>query len=135
MIKTYIITRPYHNYSFILRNKSGMRLRYDFTGGNSLTNVKAKLILHGQYAQELLEQSDEFKSGLVKLLRTDEGGETPIVVEKKVTVVEDITSPEQLIEFVGEKLENTYQRPEAALNFAKNKGYEFPNLVLKKQEE
>jgi hypothetical protein len=52
-----------------------------------------------------------------------------------VTVVEDITSPEQLIEFVGEKLEKTYQRPEAALNFAKNKGYEFPNLVLKKQEE
>lgn len=135
MIKTYIITRPYHNYSFILRNKSGMRLRYEFTGGNTLTNVKAHLTLHGQYAQELLEQSEEYKSGLVKLFRTDNGGETPTVKEKKVIVVEDITTPEQLIEFVGEKLEKVYQRPDAALNFAKNKGYEFPNLIINKEEK
>jgi hypothetical protein len=112
-----------------------MKLRYEFTGGNSLTNVKAKLILHGQYAQDLLEQSDEFKSGLVKLARTDEGGETPIVVEKKLTVIEDVTTPEQLIEFVGENLEKVYQRPDAALNYAKNKGFEFPNHELKKREE
>lgn len=135
MIKTYIITRPYHNYSFILRNKSGMRLRYEFTGGNTLTNVKAHLTLHGQYAQELLEQSEEYKSGLVKLFRIDNGGETPTVKEKKVIVVEDITTPEQLIEFVGEKLEKVYQRPDAALNFAKNKGYEFPNLIINKEEK
>lgn len=133
MIKTYIITRPYHNYSFILRNKSGMKLRYDFTGGNTLTNTPARLILHGQYAQELLEQSDEFKKGLVKLERTDEGGETPMVSEAKTMVMEDITSPEQLIEFVGTKLEKTYQRADAALNYAKSKGYEFPNLVINRE--
>jgi hypothetical protein len=133
MIKTYILTRPYHNFSFILRNKSGMSLRYDFTGGNSLTNVKAKLILRSQYAQELLEQSNEFKTGFVQLFRTDEGGETPI--EKKLTVKEDITSPEQLIEFVAVELERTYQRPDAALNYARSKGYEFPNLVIKKEEK
>jgi hypothetical protein len=135
MIKTYILTRPYHNYSFVLSNKSGLRLRYDFTGGNSLTNTPAKKILHSQFAQELLEGSQEFKSGFVKLLRVDEGGETPVHVEVKKTIMEDITSPEQLIEFVATKLEKVYQRPEAALNYAKQKGYEFPNLELKKKEE
>lgn len=135
MIKTYILTRPYHNYSFVLANKSGLRLRYDFTGGNSLTNTPAQKVLHSQYAQELLESSQEFKSGFVKLLRVDEGGETPVQVEVKKTVVEDITSPEQLIEFVAAKLEKVYQRPEAALNYAKSKGFEFPNLELKKDEK
>ena len=135
MIKTYILTRPYHNYSFVLANKSGLRLRYDFTGGNSLTNTPAQKVLHGQYAQELLESSEEFKSGFVKLLRIDEGGETPKFVEVKKTVVEEVTSPEQLIEYVALNLDKTYQRPDAALEYAKKKGYEFPNLELKKKEE
>ena len=47
----------------------------------------------------------------------------------------EITSPEQLIEFVATKLEKVYQRPEAALNYAKSKNFEFPNLELKKKEE
>lgn len=135
MIKTYILTRPYHNYSFVLANKSGLRLRYDFTGGNSLTNTPAQKVLHGQYAQELLESSEEFKSGFVKLLRVDEGGETPKFVEVKKTIVEEVTSPEQLIEYVALNLDKTYQRPDAALEYAKKKGYEFPNLELKKKEE
>ena len=135
MIKTYILTRPYHNYSFVLANKSGQRLRYDFTGGNSLTNTPAQKVLHGQYAQELLESSEEFKSGFVKLLRVDEGGETPVQVEVKKTIVDEVTSPEQLLEYVATNLEKVYQRPEAALAFAKAKGFEFPNLELKKKEE
>lgn len=133
MIKTYVLTRPYHNYSFILRNKSGMSLRYDFTGGNSLTNVKASLTLRGQYAQELLEASDEYKTGLVKLERTVKGGEVVKGQEKHTEKIEDITSSEQLIEFVADKLEKVYQRPEAALEYAKKNGFEFPNLVLKKE--
>lgn len=137
MIKTYVITRPYHNYSFILRNKSGMRLRYDFTGGNSLTNVKAHLTLHGQYAQDLLEQSEEFKSGLVRLERVDQGGETPVIEEQKLTVMEEIASPEQLIEFVNISLEppTLYKSPKFALQFAEKKGYRFPNLKLAEEKE
>lgn len=137
MIKTYILTRPYHNYSFILRHKSGMKLRYDFTGGNSITNTKAQLILRGQFAQELLESSDEFKTGLVSLFRTEEGGESvqSVAVPQQPTIVEEVTSPEQLIEFVAEKLEKVYKSPEAALGYAKTKGFEFPNLTLKKKDE
>ena len=132
MIKTYKLTTPARNSSFILRGKTGNSQRYNFTGGDPLVGKAATIVLQTQYSQDLLESSDLFKKGYVKLLREDNGGEER---KKENTIMEDITSPEQLIEFVATQLEKVYQRPEAALNFAKNNGYEFPNLVLKKQEE
>ena len=130
MIKTYALTRPYHNYSFILKHKSGAKQRFIFEGGNSLTGVKARLILRSQFSQELLESSEEFKQGLVKLERTDEGGEKVAAPKVEVTPIEDITSPEQLIEFVATKLEKPYKDPKFALKYAESRGYSFPNLTL-----
>ena len=133
MIKTYKITKPCHNYSFILRGKGGNAQRFTFSGGNEMTGTPARLILRTQYSQTVLEESDYFKSGFVKLERTGEGGESPIVQKKQEsTIVEEVTSPEQLLEYVALKLEKPYQRPDAALEYAKKKGYEFPNLELKK---
>lgn len=132
MIKTYKLTTPARNSSFILRGKTGNSQRYNFTGGDPLVGKAATIVLQTQYSQDLLESSDLFKKGYVKLLREDNGGEER---KEENTIMEGITSPEQLIEFVATQLEKVYQRPEAALNFAKSKGYEFPNLVLKKQEE
>ena len=117
MIKTYILTTPARNSSLVLRGKTNNSLRYNFTGGDPLTGKSASIMLRSQYAQDLLESSELF------------------VKEPEKTIVEDVKSPEQLIEFVADKLEKVYQRPEAALNFAKSKGYEFPNLELKKKEE
>ena len=134
MIKTYVLTTPARNSSIVLRGKTNNSLRYNFTGGDPLTGKSASIMLRSQYAQELLESSELFASGYVRLVRTDEGGETP-VVEPEKTIVEEVKSPEQLIEFVATTLEKVYQRPEAALNYAKNKGYEFPNLELKKDEK
>jgi hypothetical protein len=134
MIKTYALTTPARNSSIVLRGKTNNSLRYNFTGGDPLTGKSASIMLRSQYAQDLLESSELFAKGYVKLVRTDEGGETP-VAEPEKTIVEEVKSPEQLIEFVADKLEKVYQRPEAALNFAKSKGYEFPNLELKKKEE
>jgi hypothetical protein len=107
-------------------------MRYNFSGGDPLTGKAAAIMLRSQYAQELLESSDEFNKGIVILVRTDEGGEE---VKKRTTVVEDITSPEQLIEFVANNLEKVYQRPDAALKFANERGYEFPNIDLNKNKE
>ena len=134
MIKTYVLTTPARNSSIVLRGKTNNSLRYNFTGGDPLTGKSASIMLRSQYAQELLESSELFANGYVRLVRTDEGGETP-VVEPEKTIVEEVKSPEQLIEFVAEKLEKVYQRPEAALNFAKGKGFEFPNLELKKEDK
>lgn len=132
MIKTYKLTTPARNNSFVLRGKTGNSLRYNFTDGDPLTGKAATLMLHGKYAQELLEESDLFKQGFVRLVRTDEGGENVPQPEPEKTIVEEVTSPEQLIEYVAKNLEKVYQRPDAALTFAKSKGFEFPNLDLKK---
>ena len=105
MIKTYHLTIPARNTSFVLRGKTNNSMRYNFSG--------------------------EFKKGIVILVRTDEGGESP-VLEPEKTIIDEIKSPEQLIEFVADKLEKVYQRPDAALSYAKGKGYEFPNLDMNK---
>lgn len=136
MIKTYKITRPCHNYSTVIKGKGGNAQRFDFTGGNEMTGTPATITLRTQYSQQLLEGSDMFKSGLVKLTSKGEGGEVvaaPKEPEKKV--IEEITSPEGLIEFVGTVLEKPYQRPDSALAYAKKQGYEFPNLKQNKDKE
>ena len=134
MIKTYKLTTPARNSSIVLRGKTGNSLRYNFAGGDPVIGKAATLMLRSQYAQDLMEESDIFKQGFVQLVRIDEGGESPVIDTNAPTVIEDVTSPEQLIAFVGETLEKVYQRPDAALNYAKSKGFEFPNLVIKKEE-
>ena len=135
MIKTYALTTPARNSSIVLRGKTGNSLRYNFAGGDPLTGKSATIMLRSQYSQDLLESSDLFREGYVRLVRTDEGGEKVKEESKRTFVVEGVTSPEQLIEYVANKLEKVYQRPEAALEFARKNGFEFPNLELKKKEE
>ena len=120
MIKTYKLTQPLRNSSFVLRGKTGNPTRYNFSGGDPLTGKAATL--------------KPFKQGYVKLVRTDNGGENVPTPEVQKTVVDGVTSPEQLIEYVATNLEKVYQRPDAALNYARSKGFEFPNLELKKPE-
>lgn len=135
MIKTYQLTTPARNSSIVLRGKTGNSLRYNFANGDPLTGKPATIMLRSQYSQDLLESSDLFRDGLVKLVRAEEGGEKVKEVKKQTFVVEDVTSPEQLIEYVANNLEKVYQRPDAALEFAKKNGFEFPNLELKKKED
>jgi hypothetical protein len=119
----------------VLRGKTNNAMRYNFAGGDPMTGKAASIMLKSQYAQNLLESSDIFRNGLVRLVRTDDGGETPIEVKK--TVIDDVVSPEQLLEFVNLNLEptNIYKSPKYALKFAETKGYSFPNLKLEKEEE
>lgn len=136
MIKTYKLTQALRNSSFVLRGKTGNGQRFNFSGGDPLTGKPATLMLRSKYSQDLLEQSDMFKKGYVVLVRTDNGGENVAPEQKKGLIpVEEVDSPEKLLEWVATELEKPYQRPEAALNFANSKGYEFPNLELKKNEE
>ena len=135
MIKTYELTTPARNSSIVLRGKTNNSLRYNFAGGDPMTGKAASIMLRSQYAQDLLEQSDLFSQGYVRLVRIDEGGENAPMPVQEATIIEEINSPEALIEFVATKLDKVYQRPEAALNFAKSKGFEFPNLELKKEDK
>lgn len=129
MIKTYKLTQPLRNNSFVLRGKTGNAMRYNFAGGDPLTGKAATLILKTQYAQDLLEESEMFQKGYVRLVKEDEGGEK-VRKAPESSVIENVTSPEQLLEFVATNLEKTYRRPESALEFAKKQGFTFPNLNL-----
>ena len=134
MIKTYQLTTPARNSSFVLRGKTNNAQRFNFSGGDPMTGKYATLSLQSKYSQDLLENSDIFKQGYVKLLRVDQGGEAIVPnapAPVSPTIVEEVTSPEQLIEYVATNLEKVYQRPDAALEYAKKKGFEFPNLELK----
>ncbi len=134
MIKTYKLTQALRNSSFVLRGKTGNAQRFNFSGGDPMTGKPATLMLRSRYSQDLLEESELFKNGYVQIIRTDNGGETVPLPEVEKTIVEEVTSPEELIEYVATNLDKIYQRPDAALEYAKKKGFEFPNLELKKSE-
>lgn len=129
MIKTYQLMQPLRNSSFVLRGKTNNSLRYNFSGGDPLTGKPATLMLRSQYSQDLLEQSDMFKRGYVKLVHTDKGGEVP-AEKPQVTEMPDINSADKLIEFVATELDKSYRQPKAALDYAHKMGYEFPNLTI-----
>lgn len=129
MIKTYQLTTPARNSSIVLRGKTGNAMRYNFSGGDPMTNKPASIVLRSQYAQDLLESSDMMAKGYVRLARATEGGETaPKPAESMVRP--DITSPEQVLEFVATKLEKVYKQPKAALMYAEQQGFKFPNLNI-----
>ena len=131
MIKTYKLTQALRNSSFVLRGKTGNAQRFNFSGGDPLTGKPATLMLRSQYSQDLLEQSEMYKRGYVKLERVDNGGETPTQEPKKDPIrVEEVDSPEKLLEWVATELEKPYQQPKAALAYAEKQGYTFPNLTL-----
>ena len=133
MIKTYKLTQALRNSSFVLRGKTGNAQRFNFSGGDPLTGKPATLMLRSQYSQDLLEQSEMFKRGYVKLERVDNGGETAVSglpADTHKTPVPEVDSPEKLLEWVATELEKPYQQPKAALAYAEKQGYTFPNLTL-----
>ena len=129
MIKTYKLTTPLRNLSIVLRGKTGNSLRYNFSGGDPLTGKSATIMLRSQYAQDLLEDSEPYANGYIVLAKIDEGGENATRTSN-LTVKEDITSPEQLLEFVASDLDKVYKNAKAAYEYAKRQGFDFPNLTI-----
>ena len=130
MIKTYKLTTPLRNLSIVLRGKTGNSLRYNFSGGDPLTGKAATIMLRSQYSQDLLESSEAYANGYIVLAKIDKGGEDVSAPKDEKTVIEEVSSPEQLLEFVAENLDKVYKNAKAALDYAKRQGFEFPNLTI-----
>lgn len=131
--KTYRMTRPCNNFSFVLQGKGGNKQRFVFEGGSVINNVPARIVLKSAYSQELLESSKPFKDGDIKLERVDNGkfgSEQQEGGSGKKTVVEAVTSPEGLIDWVASELDKVYKQPQSALIYAEKMGYVFPNLTI-----
>ena len=106
---------------------------YTFKDGNQfMPNMPARCMLHNEFYQDLLEQSDLFKRGLIVLERTlDDSGKKPVSKTQQKQQVEDVTSPEQAIEYVFNEWAIVVKSGKQAVKIANQKGVEFPNLKEK----
>ncbi len=138
MIKTYRYNKLQNNAYHMLTGNSGNTVRYNFTNGNVLHRRLPELTLRNKYAQDLLESSDLFKTGLVTLTQTiKEAGDEEASVQTKKPVeakpantVSEVTTPDELLVYVNENYGKSFTQPAKALAFAAGKGIAFPNLEL-----
>ena len=120
-----------NNYSFVLKGKSGNSLRYIFERGSVVTNTPARLTLKTQYAQELLEESELFKTGMVILERIDNDGqkkEEPKVEYRNEDSIKTVT---QAVDYVAETWGEVVKTAKQAKEYAQKHGVDFPNLKVK----
>lgn len=139
MIKIYRLRQVRNNVCHILEGKSGNRMRYNFTGGNVATGTCPELSLKSQYAQDLLEDSELFKSGTVVLVRTvrthddvvrEEAERRAAAAAKKQSGEALVTTPDELLAYINMNYSKKYTEPAKALVFAEKEGLVFPNLKV-----
>jgi hypothetical protein len=115
-------------------NNGKMTVTFTFKDGNQfMSNMPARCVLRNEFYQNLLENSELFKRGIISLERTlDDGTKKSEPAKEEKLVVEDITSPEQAIEYVFNNWAVVVKNGKQAVKFASQKGVEFPNLSEKK---
>ena len=118
-------------------NDGKMQVTYTFKDGNQfMPNMPARCMLRNEFYQDLLESSDLFKRGVIKLERTvEEGGETKPRPAEKKQKVDDVTSPEQAIEYVFNTWGIVVKSGKQAVKIASQKGVEFPFLTEKNNDK
>ena len=118
-------------------NGGKMTVTYTFKDGNQfMPNMPARCTLRDEFYQNLLEDSDLFKRGIVKLERVIEDGKKATVKEgPKKEQNEDITSPDQAIEYVFNTWGIVVKNGKQAAKIASQKGVEFPNLKEKESKQ
>ena len=118
-------------------NDGKMQVTYTFKDGNQfMPNMPARCMLRNEFYQDLLESSDLFKRGVIKLERViDEEGEAKQRPAEKKKQVEEITSPDQAIEYVFNTWGIVVKSGKQAVKIASQKGVEFPNLKEKNNDK
>lgn len=114
-------------------NNGKMKVNYVFKDGNQLMRQPARCTLSNEFYQNLLENCDLFKSGVIKLERMIEDkpkkGKKAETEEKQQ--VDTVTSPEQAIEYVFNTWGIVVKNGKQAVKIASQKGVEFPFLKEK----
>ena len=113
-------------------NDGKMVVTYTFKDGNQfMPNMPARCMLRNELYQDLLESSDLFKRGVIKLDRTIEDSPKEETKTVQKHQVEEITSPDQAIEYVFNTWGIVVKSGKQAVKIASQKGVEFPNLKEK----
>ena len=116
--------------SFVLQGKSGNQVRYNFTQGNAATNYPATLTLNDEYCQQLLEDSELFKRGVVRIEKVW-ADEAPVKNEPKLTAVEGVKTVADAVEYVANTWGEVVKTARQAKETAEKHGVEFVNLKVK----
>lgn len=136
MIKTYKYNANRNTVSHILQGKNGLTVRYNFERGNVITKQKPELILRNKFMQDLLENSDLFKQGLVSLARSeaepsdvidDAPNEKDPPKNGDVEEVDNVRSDSDVVAYVNERWDKKFILAHKALDFATKENVKFPN--------
>jgi hypothetical protein len=135
--KVYKLNQPKNTATFQLTTNHGrMTVGYEFKGGNQTTKVPATCTLKSEFYQQILENSAIFKNGIVKIDRILEEKKADSKKEEKTTLaVEEITSPDQAIEYVFNHWGTVVKTGKQAATIAAKKGVTFPNMKEQKPKE
>lgn len=128
--KTYKLQMRQNQASFVLQGKSGNQVRYNFTQGNAATNYPATLTLNDEYCQQLLEDSELFKRGVVRIEKVW-ADEAPVKNEPKLTAVEGVKTVADAVEYVANTWGEVVKTARQAKEAAEKHGVEFVNLKVK----
>lgn len=136
--KIYKLNQSKNSAEFPLYANNGkMKVNYVFKDGNQLTRQPARCTLSNEFYQNLLESCDLFKSGVINLERVLEDkpkkGKKAETEEKQQ--VDEVTSPEQAIEYVFNTWGIVVKNGKQAVKIASQKGVEFPFLKEKNTEK
>lgn len=138
MIKTYRYNANRNTVSHILQGKNGVTVRYNFERGNVITKQKPEIILKNKYAQDLLENSELFKQGLVTLVSSIaepsdvvEPDPDPATTTKNQTQTEEVKgihTTDEVIAYVNERFDKDFRTLAKAMNCASKAGIIFPDF-------
>lgn len=114
-------------------NDGKMMVTFTFKDGNQfMPNMPARCTLRSEFYQNLLENTTLFKNGVIKLERViDDKPEKVTQKEPEKTIVEEIVSPEQAIEYVFNTWGIAVKNGKQAVKIANQKGVDFPNMKEK----
>jgi hypothetical protein len=117
-------------------NGGKMTVTYTFKDGNQfMPNMPARCTLRNEFYQTLLEESNLFQRGIISLERViEENQKSAKKEEPKKEQNEEITSPEQAIEYVFNTWGIVVKSGKQAVKIASQKGVEFPNLKEKENK-
>lgn len=126
MTKRYIIT-GYLTYSVLLK-KENKYMKCCFEGGavSGLGSRAASYTTNDKNVQELLENSKEFKSGMIKVAEAY-GKQEPVEEESPEAKVKTLQQARQFLMDMGVPMEELQSKAKV-LEAAKEKGITFPNL-------
>lgn len=137
MIKTYRYNATRNTVSHILQGKNGLTVRYNFERGNVITKQKPELILKSKFAQDLLENSELFKQGVVSLVSSvaepsdvidETPKETKTTEKSKLEEVRNIRTTDEVIAYVNERFDKECKTLATAMKHASKAGLVFPDF-------